>query len=352
MPTVHGYAATRASAKLTPFSFERRALRDDDVAIDIRFCGICHTDIHLTRDAWGFSMFPMVPGHEITGIVTAVGPKVTRFAVGDRVGVGCFVDSCTTCATRDVDREQYLPGIVLTYNGLEPGSVTPTYGGYSESIVVKEGYVLSIPERLPLDAAAPLLCAGVTMYSPLRRWKIGPGAKVAVVGMGGLGHVGIKLARAMGAEVTALGRSVAKQEDAFRLGAARYIATSDVGSFEKLAGTFDLILSTVSANLDWSAWLGLLGIDGTFVSLGMPDQAMTVSPAPLIVGRRSLAGSYMGSIKETQEMLAFCAEHGIVADIETVGIDDVDAAYERVLASDVRYRFVIDVASSFSAKRY
>jgi alcohol dehydrogenase (NADP+) len=347
MPTVRGYAAPRASAKLTPFSFERRALRDDDVAIAIKFCGVCHTDIHLTRDAWGMSVFPMVPGHEITGVVTAVGSKVTRFAVGDRVGVGCFVDSCTTCSERDVDLEQYRPGLVLTYNTVEPGSSTPTHGGYSESIVVKEGYVLSLPDRLPLDAAAPMLCAGITMYSPLRRWKIGPCAKVAIIGMGGLGHLGVRLAHAMGAEVTVLGRSLSKQEDALRLGAARYVVTSGPHGFEALAGTFDLILSTVSADLDWNAYLALLKIDGAFVTLGVPDKAMTVSPFPLIVGRRNLSGSYMGSIKETQEMLEFCGKHSIVADIETIDVDRVDEAFERVLASDVRYRFVIDIASAF-----
>jgi uncharacterized zinc-type alcohol dehydrogenase-like protein len=347
MPSVRSRAVPHASAPLTPFTIERRPLRDDDVALAIKYCGVCHTDIHLARDAWGFSVFPMVPGHEITGIVTEVGSRVTKFKPGDRVGVGCFVDSCTTCAARDVDFEQYQPGLVLTYNGIEPGSATPTYGGYAESIVVKEGYVMTIPDSLPLDATAPLLCAGVTMYSPLRRWKTGPGTRVAIVGMGGLGHVGIKLAHAMGAEVTVLSRTLAKQDDGLRLGADHYFATADAGTFEVLAGTFDLILCTVSADLDWNAYLGLLKVDGTLVVIGVPDKPIPVSAFALVAGRRSLAGSYMGSIKETQEMLDFCGAHGIVADVEIISLDEVDRAFERVLASDVRYRFVIDVASSF-----
>ncbi|WP_257389565.1 NAD(P)-dependent alcohol dehydrogenase [Tahibacter caeni] len=345
MAIAKGYAAAAAKAPLAPFTFQRREPNDDDVVIAIRYCGICHSDIHMVDNGWGNSVFPLVPGHEIAGVVTAVGKNVTKFKPGDRVGVGCFVDSCTTCAQRDVDHEQYLPGLVLTYSGFEPGSTTPTYGGYSDSIVVKEGYVLAIPDNLPLDAAAPLLCAGITLYSPLRHWQAGPGKKVAIVGMGGLGHMGVKLAHAMGAEVTVLSQSLAKREDGLRLGASHYHATSDAATFTALAGQFDLIICTVSSAIDWNAYLGLLKLDGTFVVVGAPEQPVPVHAFSLIPHRRTLAGSMIGSIKETQEMLDFCGEHGIVADIETVAMADVNKAYERIAASDVRYRFVIDMAT-------
>jgi alcohol dehydrogenase (NADP+) len=345
MTETKAYAALAAAQPLTPFTVERRAPNPDDVVIGIRYCGICHTDIHLIENTWGNAMFPMVPGHEITGVVTAVGAQVTRFTPGDRVGVGCFVDSCTTCSKRDIDLEQYHPGLVLTYNGTEAGSSTPTYGGYSEQIVVKEGYVLKIPDNLPLDAAAPLLCAGITLYSPLRRWRAGSGTKVAIVGMGGLGHIGVKLAHAMGAEVTVLSQSLAKKADGLRLGANNYYATSDPETFTKLAGNFDLIISTVSAGMDWNAYLGLLRIDGAMVLVGAPDQPVPVSAFALMPQRRSLTGSMIGSIKETQEMLDFCGAHNIVADIETIAIQETEAAYKRILNSDVRYRFVIDIAS-------
>ncbi|AWM26295.1 Alcohol dehydrogenase [Sinorhizobium fredii CCBAU 25509] len=252
MAIARGYAATDASKPLAPFTFERREPRDDDVVIDIQYCGVCHSDIHQARNEWGNSTFPMVPGHEIVGIVRAVGSKVTKFKRGDRVGVGCFVDSCTTCASRDLDLEHYMPGLVVTYNGVEANGKTPTQGGYSDHIVVKEGYVLSIPENLPLDAAAPLLCAGITLYSPLRHWKAGPGKKVAIVGMGGLGHMGVKLAHAMGAEVTVLSQSLSKKEDGLKLGADHYYATNDPQTFEKLAGSFDLIICTVGTEIDWN----------------------------------------------------------------------------------------------------
>jgi uncharacterized zinc-type alcohol dehydrogenase-like protein len=345
MTMTRGYAAATAKAALTPTTFERRAPRADDVSIDIKFCGVCHSDIHQARDEWGGAIFPMVPGHEVAGIVSAVGSDVTKFKVGDHVGVGCFVDSCTTCATRNVDLEQYMPGLVQTYNSLEADGVTPTMGGYSEHMVVKEGYVLSIPENLPLDAAAPLLCAGITLYSPLHHWKAGPGKKVAIVGMGGLGHMGVKIAHAMKADVTVLSQSLSKQEDGLRFGAAHYHATNDPQTFEKLQGEFDLIINTVGTAIDWNAYLNLLKPDGTMVLIGVPDAPVPVHAHVLIGARRTLAGSMIGSIKETQEMLDFCGKHDIVADIELISIKDINAAYDRVVKSDVRYRFVIDMAS-------
>ena len=345
MAIAKGYAATDASKPLTPFTFERREPNEDDVVIAIKFAGICHSDIHQARNEWGNSKYPMVPGHEIAGIVSAVGSKVTKFKVGDRVGVGCFVNSCTTCATRDLDLEHYMPGLVQTYNDVEADGKTPTYGGYSDSVVVKEGYVLSIPENLPLDAAAPLLCAGITLYSPLHHWKAGPGKKVAIVGMGGLGHMGVKIAHAMGADVTVLSQSLSKKEDGLRLGADHYYATSDAETFKTLAGTFDLLIMTVGIAVDWNAYLGLLKVDGSMVVVGAPEHPVPVHAFSLIPGRRSLSGSMIGSIKETQEMLDFCGKHNIASEIEVINIDQVNEAYERVLKSDVRYRFVIDIAS-------
>ncbi|WP_368518668.1 NAD(P)-dependent alcohol dehydrogenase [Rhizobium sp.] len=346
MPTIaRGYAATDASKPLTPFTFERRDPNPDDVVISIKYSGICHTDIHQARNEWGNAVYPMVPGHEIAGIVTAVGSKVTKFKVGDHVGVGCFVDSCVGCATRDFDNEQYMPGLVFTYNGLEADGKTATQGGYSDSIVVKEGYVLAIPENLPLDASAPLLCAGVTLFSPLRHYNVGPGKKVAIIGMGGLGHLGVKIGSAMGADITVLSQTLSKKEDGLKLGAKEYYATSDASTFDKLAGAFDLIICTVSAEIDWNAYLGLLKVNGTMVLLGIPEKAIPVHAFSLVPGRRSLAGSMIGSIKETQEMLDFCGKHDIVSEIEKIGIEQVNEAFERVLKSDVRYRFVIDMAS-------
>ena len=345
MPIAKGYAATDASKPLTPFTFERREPNADDVVIDIKFAGICHSDIHTVRNEWKNAVYPIVPGHEIAGVVTAVGSAVTKFKVGDRVGVGCFVNSCVGCATRDLDYEHFLPGLVQTYNDVEADGKTPTFGGYSDSIVVKEGYVLSFPENIPLDAGAPLLCAGITLYSPLRHWKAGPGKKVAIVGMGGLGHMGVKLAHAMGADVTVLSQTLSKKEDGLKLGADHYYATSDAETFTKLAGSFDLILNTVGTAIDWNAYLNLLKYDGSMVLLGVPEHAVPVHAFSLIPGRRSLSGSMIGSIKETQEMLDFCGKHNIVSEIEVINIDQVNEAYERVLKSDVRYRFVIDIAS-------
>jgi uncharacterized zinc-type alcohol dehydrogenase-like protein len=346
MPVVKGYAAHSPKSPLQPFSFERRAPREDDVAISIKYCGVCHSDIHQARDEWGGAMFPMVPGHEIAGVVTAVGAGVTKFKVGDHVGVGCFVDSCTTCQTRNVDLEQYMPGLVQTYNSPDSDGVTPTYGGYSDSIVVKEGYVLSIPDNLPLDAAAPLLCAGITLYSPLNHWKAGPGKKVAIVGLGGLGHMGVKIAHAMGAEVTVLSQTLSKREDGLKLGASHYYATSDAETFTKLQNEFDLIICTVGAAIDWNQYISLLKVDGSMVLVGIPDAATPpVNAFSLVGGRRSLSGSMIGSIKETQEMLDFCGKHNIVSDIEVIKMQDINAAFERVVKSDVRYRFVIDMAT-------
>ncbi|MBB3381972.1 MULTISPECIES: NAD(P)-dependent alcohol dehydrogenase [unclassified Rhizobium] len=345
MPIAKGYAATDASKPLTPFTFDRRDPNADDVLISVKYCGVCHSDIHQARNEWGGSKYPMVPGHEVAGIVTAVGSEVTKFKVGDRVGVGCFVDSCTTCATRDLDYEHYMPGLVQTYNDVEADGKTPTFGGYSDSIVVKEGYVLSFPDNIPLYSGAPLLCAGITLFSPLRHWKAGPGKKVAIVGMGGLGHMGVKLAHAMGADVTVLSQTLSKKEDGFKLGAKDYYATSDAETFTKLAGTFDLIINTVGTAIDWNAYLNLLKYDGSMVLVGVPEHAVPVHAFSLIPGRRSLSGSMIGSIKETQEMLDFCGEHNIVAEIEKINIQEINEAYERVLKSDVRYRFVIDIAS-------
>jgi uncharacterized zinc-type alcohol dehydrogenase-like protein len=346
MLEVRGYAAKQANAPLVPFSFNRREVGPSDVLIEIKFSGICHSDIHQARDEWGGSQFPMVPGHEIAGVVTKVGAKVAKHKIGDHVGVGCFVDSCRTCSSCKEGLEQYCEnGMTGTYNGTERDGKTPTYGGYSTHIVVNEDYVLRIPNSIPLDKAAPLLCAGITLYSPLSHWKTGPGKKVAILGLGGLGHMGVKLANAMGAEVTVLSHSDKKAEDAKKMGAHHFYNTSAEGTFEKLAGSFDLIINTVSAPLDWSAYMGLLKRDCTMVLLGVPEKEVPIGAFPFIMGRRSLAGSLIGGIKETQEMLDFCAKHSITPEIETISMDKVNDAYARVLKSDVRYRFVIDIAS-------
>ena len=340
-----GYAAPAVNKPLAPFSFERRELRANDVGIEIKFCGICHSDIHQARDEWGGSIFPMVPGHEIAGIVTDIGDQVTKYKVGDRVGVGCLVDSDRTCDACKRGLEQYCTGgNVPTYNGTGKDG-QPTYGGYSDRIVVDENFVVRIPDELPLDAAAPLLCAGITTYSPMKHWNVGKGTKVAIIGMGGLGHVAVKIAHALGADVTVLSQTLSKQADGKRLGADHYYATSDSETFTKLAGTFDFILNTVSAELDWNAYLALLKLDGALVVVGAPSDPIPVAAFSLIGGRHTLAGSSIGGIRETQEMLDFCAKHGIASDIECIPIQKVNEAYECVLKSDVRYRFVIDIAS-------
>ena len=345
MPNAKGYATSAAKAALEPYSFERREPREHDVAIAIKYCGICHTDIHQARDEWGGATFPMVPGHEIAGVVTAIGSKVTKFKVGDKVGIGCFVDSCRQCEQCKEGLEQYCAlGAIWTYNAVDKNG-EPTMGGYSDNIVADENYVLRLPENLPLDAVAPLMCAGITLYSPLRHWKVGVGKKVAIIGLGGLGHMGVKLAHAMGAEVTVLSQSLRKQEDAKRLGANHFYATADPRTFEKLARSFDLIINTVGSEMDWNQYLSLLKIDGSMVLVGLPEQPHSVAAFPLVLGRRSLAGSAIGGIAETQEMLDFCGKHNITSDIEVIPIQKVNEAYERVLKSDVRYRFVIDMTS-------
>lgn len=339
-----GFAAPTAKAPLTPFSFERREPKEHDVVISVKYCGICHSDIHQARDEWGGSKFPMVPGHEIAGVVQAVGTKVTKYKVGDTVGVGCFVDSCRRCRHCEQHLDQYcIEGTTLTYNDYERDGKTPTYGGYSNVTVVDENYVLRIPKNLPLDKTAPLLCAGITSYSPLMHWNAGPGKKVAIMGLGGLGHVGVKIAVAMGADVTVLSHSEKKKEDALKMGAQHFVATHDKKVFQQHASSFDLIINTVSADLNMNDYLGLLRLDGTLVVVGLPEKPLTLSPFSLIAMRRSYAGSVIGSIKETQEMLDFCGKHNITADIELIAPQQVNEAYERVTKSDVRYRFVIDM---------
>ncbi|MEU1600314.1 NAD(P)-dependent alcohol dehydrogenase [Streptomyces sp. NPDC005708] len=345
MTTVAAYAAPAAKAPLERTTIERREVGEFDVLIDIKFAGICHSDIHQAREGWGEAIFPMVPGHEIAGVVSAVGSGVTKFKIGDRVGVGCMVDSCRECENCKAGLEQYcLKGMVGTYNALDRNG-EPTYGGYSEKIVVDEKYTVRIPDGLSLDVAAPMLCAGVTTYSPLRHWNAGPGKKVAVLGLGGLGHMAVKLAHAMGAEVSVLSQSLRKKDDGLKLGADHYYATSDPKTFEELRGTFDLIVSTVSAPLDFGAFLSLLKSDGALVNVGAPEEPISFNLFSLISGRKTLAGSAIGGIRETQEMLDFCAEHGIGAEIELIGASEINDAYERVLNSDVRYRFVIDAAT-------
>ncbi|MGW0120064.1 NAD(P)-dependent alcohol dehydrogenase [Streptomyces sp. NPDC003327] len=339
---VSAYAAPAAHAPLERTTVPRRAVGPHDVLIEIAYAGICHSDIHQARDGWGEGIFPMVPGHEIAGVVTEIGSEVTRHAVGDRVGVGCFVDSCRECDACAKGLEQFcVRGMTGTYNSLDKNG-EPTYGGYSTHIVVDENYTLRIPEGIALDEAAPLLCAGITLYSPLAHWQAGPGKKVAIVGLGGLGHMGVKIAHALGADVTVLSQSLKKREDALSLGADHYYATSDPETFTALAGTFDLVISTVSAPLDFGAYLSLVKTDGALVNVGAPEEPVALNLFSLIGGRKTLAGSMIGGIAETQEMLDFCAEHGLGAEIEVIGADRINDAYERVIASDVRYRFVID----------
>ena len=340
--TARAVGAQGADTPLQPLGIERRAIGPKDVRIDIRFCGICHSDIHFTRGEWGEIPYPAIPGHEITGVVTEVGSEVTRFAAGDRVGVGCMVNSCRDCENCARGEEQYcLAGNTQTYGSVDRDG-TITYGGYSDHVVVDEDFVLRIPDDMDLAAAAPLPCAGITTYSPLRHWGAGPGKRVAVVGLGGLGHMAVKLAKAMGAEVTVLSQSLRKQQDGLRLGADGYFATSDDATFDELAGRLDLIINTVSAGIDLGPFLTLLRTDGALVNVGAPPEPLPVPAMQLILQRRTFAGSAIGSIRETEQMLDFCAEHRIAADIEVISAEQVNEAWERVLASDVRYRFVID----------
>ena len=344
MSTVTAYAATSATEPLTKTTITRREPGPHDVAIDIKFAGICHSDIHTARGEWGKPTYPLVVGHEIAGVVAAVGPEVTKHKVGDHVGVGCMVNSCGQCSSCKAGFEQYCKkGTTFTYNSIDKDG-TRTQGGYSQAVVVNENFVLRIPDSLPLDKAAPLLCAGITLFSPLRHWKAGPGTRLAIVGLGGLGHIGVKLGAAMGAEVSVLSQSLKKMEDGLRLGASNYYATADSATFKKLRSSFDLILNTVSVNLNLGDYLSLLDLDGTLVELGIPEHPMEVPAFALVGARRSLSGSNIGGVAETQEMLDFCAEHDVTPEIEVIDPDYVNEAYERVLASDVRYRFVIDIS--------
>ncbi|GAB3669335.1 NAD(P)-dependent alcohol dehydrogenase [Zhihengliuella somnathii] len=345
MTTVNAYGATSATEPLVPLTIDRREVGPRDVNIAIRYSGICHSDIHTVREDWGPITFPQVVGHEIVGEVVEVGSEVTRHAVGDRVGVGCMVNSCRECEQCRAGNEQYcLNGNVGTYNAVDRDG-TITQGGYSTHVVVDEDFVLKVPESLPYESVAPLLCAGITTYSPLRRWQAGPGKRVAVVGLGGLGHMAVKIAVAMGAEVTVLSRTASKKEDALAFGAVAHVATGEDGALEGLRGTFDLIINTVSATVDVSAYLATLRPLGTMVNVGAPPEELPVAAFALIGGGKSLAGSMIGSIGETQEMLDFCAEHGISPETELISAEQINEAYERVLSSDVRYRFVIDTAT-------
>ncbi len=340
------YAAATAQSPLAPFAVERREPDARDVLIDILYCGVCHSDIHQARDEWGGSIFPMVPGHEIVGRVAKVGSQASKFKVGDIVGIGCFVDSCRHCAQCEAGEEQYCSeGMTATYNSRERGTGVPTYGGYSTRITVNEDYVLRIPDGIPLERAAPLLCAGITTYSPMRHYGLKAGDKLGVVGLGGLGHMAVKFGVAMGAEVTVLSTSESKRQDALELGATAFAVTKDKETFKRLAGSFDFIIDNVSAPHDYNDYLGLLRTNGTMVLLGVPEKPAPVSAFSLIGQRRRLGGSMIGGIRETQEMLDFCAVHGIASDVEVIGIQQINEAYERMLNGDVHYRFVIDTSS-------
>ncbi|WIB60636.1 NAD(P)-dependent alcohol dehydrogenase [Curtobacterium sp. MCLR17_007] len=345
MRTVNAYAAPSATEPLVKTTITRRDVGPDDVMIDIAYAGICHSDIHTVRGEWGPIEYPQVVGHEIVGHVTEVGANVTKHQVGDRVGVGCMVNSCGECEQCLAGQEQYcLKGNIGTYASVDVDGST-TQGGYSQAVVVDQDFVLRVPESLDIEKVAPLLCAGITTYSPLHHWKAGPGTKVAVIGMGGLGHMAVKIAVALGAEVTVLSQTTSKEADSLRYGAKAHYATKDADTFEKLANSFELIINTVSAKLDMQAYLGLLKVDGTLVNVGAPPEPLDVPAFALIPRRLSWAGSAIGGIAETQEMLDFCAEHDILPETELISADQVNEAYERVLSSDVRYRFVIDAAT-------
>ena len=346
MTLVKAYAAQAADKPLAPYTFDRREPGADDVEIKILFCGVCHSDIHTARNEWGGTVYPSVPGHEIVGKVTRVGANVSKFKEGDTVGVGCFVDSCMHCANCEADLENYCEnGHTQTYNSQSQDKKTITKGGYSSHIVVTQHFVLSVSDKLPLEKVAPLLCAGITTYSPLRHWGIKPGDKLAVVGLGGLGHMAVKLGASMGAEVTMLSRSKSKEKDAAELGAKHFKLTTDKDTMAGLANSFDFILDTVSAQHDYNEYLALLKTDGVMIIVGAPPEPTPVSAFPFIMGRRSLVGSLVGGLKETQEMLDYCAEHNITSDVEVISIDQINEAYDRTLAGDVHYRFVIDMAT-------
>ncbi|MFT3950201.1 MAG: NAD(P)-dependent alcohol dehydrogenase [Agriterribacter sp.] len=341
-----GYAAQTPTSNLAPWNFERREVGAHDVQFDILYCGVCHSDLHQICNDWFPGIFPMVPGHEIVGRVVKVGSHVKKFKTGDLAAVGCQVDSCMECENCKEGLENYcLNGNSQTYNGLEQDKKTPTYGGYSNTIIVNEHFVLHVSEKLNLPAVAPLLCAGITTWSPLRHWKVGKGHKLAVVGLGGLGHMGVKFGLAFGAEVTVLSTSANKEADAKKLGAQHFIVTTNKAQVEKAKNTFDFILDTVSAEHDLILYLDMLKTNGVHICVGAPSRPYALSPFPLITGRKSVAGSGNGGIPETQEMLDFCAEHNIVSEIEMIAITDIHKAYERMLKGDVRYRFVIDMAT-------
>lgn len=342
-----GYAALTAGSSLVSHEFDRRDLGANDVALDISYSGICHSDIHQVAEEWGPAIFPMVPGHEIAGVVTSVGSAVTKFSIGDKIGVGVFVDSCRTCSSCVQGLQQYcVEGMTGTYNGLERDGKTVAMGGYSNNFVINQDYAVKIPANLPLEGVAPLLCAGITLYSPIKHWNVGPGMKVAVMGLGGLGHMGVKFAVAMGAEVTVLSHSPSKQADAIAMGAHHFVSTKDPSSLKPLGKSFDLILNTVSAEVEIDNYLNLLKLDGTLVVIGLPGKPYQVHAGTLLNGRRRLAGSMIGGISEMQEMLDFCGEKSIVSDVEVIKASYINEAYKRTVASDVKYRFVID-ASTF-----
>jgi uncharacterized zinc-type alcohol dehydrogenase-like protein len=345
-----GYATQNKDAKFGPFEFTRREVGPHDILIDIAYCGICHSDIHQARAEWEPmipSIYPMVPGHEIVGRVSQVGGEVTKFKEGDFAGIGCFVDSCRECAACEAGIEQYcIKGSAQTYNSTEMDRKTPTYGGYSKHYVVDEKYALKVNAQGDLSGVAPLMCAGITTYSPLKRWGAGPGKKVAIAGLGGLGHMGVKIAAAMGAEVTVLSTSPSKEKDAKALGAHKFLVTKDEEAVKAAAGSFDLILDTISANHDYNFYLSLLGLEGVMVVVGVPTDPVPLNAFSLIGGNKALAGSLIGGIPETQEMLDFCAEHNIVSDVEVISPDRIEEAYDRTVKSDVRYRFVIDMQNA------
>ncbi|RYF85768.1 MAG: NAD(P)-dependent alcohol dehydrogenase [Chitinophagaceae bacterium] len=340
------YAAQDSTSGLSPWNFERRPVGPHDVLIDIQFCGVCHTDIHFVRNEWGISVYPMVPGHEIVGSVTQVGAHVKKYKAGDLVGVGCMVDSCRVCDNCNEGQQQYcLNGNTFTYNGPEKETGGVTYGGYSNQVVVNEDFVLAISDKLPLERVAPLLCAGITTYSPLRRWKIGKGHKVGIVGLGGLGHMAVKFAASFGAEVTVLSTSPHKKEDALKLGAHKFVVTKDEEQVQKVMGYFDFIVDTVSSKHDYNMSVMMLKTKGTLICLGAPPEPIELAAFPLLFQGREVGGSLIGGIAETQEMLDYCAEHNIASDVEVIDIKDINHAYERMEKSDVKYRFVIDLST-------
>jgi len=346
MINTKGYAAQAAGVPLAPWSFERRELNPHDVQLEILYCGVCHSDLHQVRDEWGNGIFPMVPGHEIIGRVIKTGNHVHKFKVGETAGVGCLVDSCRECDNCKKGLEQFCTnGHSQTYNGIEQDKKTPTYGGYSNTIVVHEDFVLHISDKLPLEGVAPLLCAGITTYSPLRHWKVGKGHKVAILGLGGLGHMAVKFASSFGAEVTMLSTSASKEADAKKLGAQKFVLTTDKESLNAVTGYFDFIMDTVSAPHDYNLYLSLLKTDGVHICVGAPPAPTEIMGFNLIFGRKSLVGSLIGGLPETQEMLDYCAEHNIISDVEVIDINYIDKAYDRMLKGDVHYRFVIDMAT-------